>query len=102
MKRFLNVKKPNVAFIIIAFAIVSAIFVGVKVSFSAASDKISLTDGTVLVKKGYESSLAEDEHLTATYDFSFTTFNVGGFTASQDNGIHTSSNKYEALNAIRS
>lgn len=70
-------------------------------SVSAAPSKVALSDGTYLVRAGEEGTLAEGETLGDTYDLMFTTWNVGGFAAGVDNGIHTSATGYGAQDAVK-
>lgn len=94
--------KPMCVCAAIVFAIVAVIFIGLKVkgNFSAENGKTTLADGNALVKAGQEAALSEGALVDVNYDFSFTTFNVGGFAAGIDDGIHTTATNYGALDAI--
>lgn len=61
---------------------------------------ISIGENTFLVRTGEESDVTADGATVKTYDLEVTTWNVGGFAAGVDSGIHTSATGYGPYDAI--
>lgn len=61
---------------------------------------IPIAENTYLVRAGHESDVTAEGAEIKTYDLSVTSFNVGGFAAGIDSGIHTSATGYNPTDAI--
>lgn len=100
MKKKKNLVKQTLLYTSAALAVFLLAAVCVKGKLATKSGEISTADGKVYAQNGAESTLADGEVLEGTYDFTFTTFNVGGFAAGIDDGIHTSATNYNGLDAV--
>ncbi|MBE6727038.1 MAG: hypothetical protein E7562_00140 [Ruminococcaceae bacterium] len=68
---------------------------------SVSNAPISIGENTYLVRAGEEEQVTAEGATVKTYDLEVTTWNVGGFAAGVDSGIHTSAEgRYGPYDAI--
>lgn len=92
--------KRTVLCVLAGLAVFLLATVWVNRNLSAKSGETALANRKAYAQNSTEATLTGSEVSENTYDLTVTTFNVGGFAAGIDDGIHTSATGYKPMDAI--